>query len=361
MTSEISFSMKRTQQGFVLVATLWVLAALTLFVGYFSVVIDKVQNQAYELKQKVQADLQIRATEATVLYLAATKAMSYAGLKIDNEEVVSLVNPLDGKNVLLARGNEIRLDGRLYSGVGESLFGLQDAGSLISLRGEDYIRLERLLEQNGLARGQSVKLVSRLRDYMDRDKLLHVDGAEEGDYLNRGKIPPTNRHLVSPRQINNVLGWEEPQVRAVMAKVLPELTIYVGGRNNFNSMTIAGMRTLGIVGIDEQSIQKILAARTSNSFNSLSQVNLVTGTLLPVDQLSSPLFPSRYLRLVIKSAHRRQSEWVGITLTPNSTLAPWQIDYRFVVEEQTNIDNLDESNGDNARENPTDSASVLFR
>ncbi len=322
------------QDGFVLVAVLWVLVMMTLFVGYFSDLVSQSQNQAYLLREDLQFELDRQATLATITYLSTTRSMSYAGLRVDVPDTPA-GNPVFGADPFMQDGSELRLDGRWYRGIGDVRFALQDAGSLISLRGQGGPRLDRLLENLGVEGTQRNRLIANLVDYQDRDHLESLNGAEERDYRLSGKLPPLNRFIVSPVQIVNVLGWETQFEGGKLYELLKEVTVYVADRQNFNTMTPAGMRTIGLEGMDSNAIEKIIERRKAGSFRTVSEVNQLTGTLVPGDPFSSPLLPSRHIRVVFQRGERAQEEWIGLTLTPDSRIKPWQIDYDLVLNTST--------------------------
>ncbi len=345
--------MRYQSDGFVLVATLWVLAAMTLFVAYFSTVVAESQAQAITIRQQLQSNLDQQATIATLLYLSSTRPMNYAGLTTEQYSRPQNINPLTGQAPFVPNGNEIRLDGRGYHGVGQVIFRLQDAGSLISLRGENFRRLERLLEDLGVERQKRQKLIANLKDYSDRDNLVNLNGAELREYDDKGLIRPLNRFLVSPMQLLNVIDWNNELNEKQLSALMHEVSVYPGSRQNFNTMTKKGMQTLGLEGIDEASISKILENQKDKHFGNLSEVNHLTGTLIPADPMSVQLFPSKFLRLTIVQEGQRQVQWVGITLTPSSRFAPWEIDYSLKREVSFNTTN--------AANNIENSGSALFR
>ena len=71
-----------TQRGFVLVATLWLLAIMTIGAAFFAAWTEKAVRLAGDLQAGIQADIDMRSTEATVLYLLGTQRMTLAGLTL---------------------------------------------------------------------------------------------------------------------------------------------------------------------------------------------------------------------------------------------------------------------------------------
>ena len=158
----------------------------------------------------------------------------------------------------------------------------------------------------------------------------------------------------------NIGGWEELITAKQFNKLLYEVSIYIGNRENFNTMTENGMRTLGA--IDEDVISRLIKDREKTVFKSLSEVNRAAGSIIPADPLLLANIPSHYLRMILWSQASGQQQWIGITLTPRSMLAPWEIDYRFNVNRDISNPALKGSNdSDNATMAATSPSSTLLR
>ena len=64
------------REGFILAATLWALVALTIVAAYIDGFTETNVDNAHRTKLMLQAELDRRSTEATLLYLLATNRMS---------------------------------------------------------------------------------------------------------------------------------------------------------------------------------------------------------------------------------------------------------------------------------------------
>ena len=95
---------RRDERGFVLVATLWALAALAVLAAYIDGVVASDVRDAIDAKRALQAEIDRRSTEATVLYLLATGRMNHRGLVL--EEVQQFADSL-GEDELRARLKEV--------------------------------------------------------------------------------------------------------------------------------------------------------------------------------------------------------------------------------------------------------------
>ena len=313
--------------GFVLVAVIWVLAALGLVVSFLGVQLEQMQNQSIAMESRRIEAFDRLSVESIVLYLASTRTASYRGLHTDIYTVPSPKSTAfqlsDGS---IQRGDEIELDGSQYKVRGGLLLSVQDAGSLISLRADQPDRLQKLLQAYGLSSSDIQRLQATLADYIDRDDSESLNGAERRDYERLSLVPPTNRFLVSPGQVRNILEWS--RLIDEMPGFFEEVTIYVADQENYNTMT---RKALEIFYFQDSDVDRVLNYRMGTAFTQLSEVLEVTGALFDRDSLAVTFFPSQYMILKIEDPDGIVGERIGVTLTPNSNLAPWQVDYRVAI------------------------------
>ena len=225
-----------------------------------------------------------------------------------------------------------------------------------------------------------------LRDYIDQDDVSGVDGGEKETYQEPGAAPPTNRFLSSPMQLLNVATWDDAFARQDLYRFLEEVTIYVADRQNPNTMTQIGMQT--VLRLDEQTAAEIVNQRDVKAITDMSKFSRETGIRMRPEYAT--LVPSRHFRLSLwnKDTHLKYEDsrnedaqywdtqyedtygdiqledthlnledthlqledthleyegtnqtWIGISLTPGSPLAPWEIGYRMKVEPPDGLEN----------------------
>ena len=375
----------KSQSGFVLPGTLAVLVVLTIFVGFFAAEVAVIKDRTLALQQDRTSMLERQAAESTILYMLATRPVSYAGLTVDPHEPGSGFDALDpfSYDPYWIRGKEIKLNGTPYKAFTSTHFTLQDTGSLISLRIENSTTLDRLLWHQGVDRPARVRMLGMLRDYIDQDDVSGVDGGEKETYQEPGAAPPTNRFLSSPMQLLNVATWDDAFARQDLYRFLEEVTIYVADRQNPNTMTQTGMQT--VLRLDEQTAAEIVNQRDVKAITDMSKFSRETGIRMRPGYAT--LVPSRHFRLSLwnKDTHLEYEDsrnedaqywdtqyedtygdthpqtrrtywnmqledthleyegtnqtWIGISLTPNSPLAPWEIGYRMKVEPPDGLEN----------------------
>jgi hypothetical protein len=323
------------QQGFVLVTSIWVLAALVLFVSFIAIATEKVIADTQQVRLSVQSMLDRRATESTVLYLLATQPVTRGGLTVtpaslQDNELESNGFEFAGGDPFEPTGKEIRLDAKAYAGIGDVLFSLRETSASISLRANransrEYLR--HVLRSYGLSRDEITQLVDRLRDYVDRDSEPSINGMEAAGYKAAGYQRPTNRFLSSPTQLKNVPGWSDA-LGDNFEHFLDLVTIDAGNRPNFNT---AHPEAMIVYGLNTDAVQKVVGYREQGVFKTLADVNKVTGHLVPIDPLEFTSVPGDFVRLILRDRSSGQAHWIGIKLTPRVGNAPFKIAYRVAI------------------------------
>ena len=221
--------------GFILVATLWVLAGLALLAAYVDSVVSANVEQAIRIKDGIDEDLDRRSTEATLLYLLATNRTNYRGLLLEQEQrFTDLIDePLSGGG-----DGELWANGEAYQGLGEWRFSLQDEFGLVSVNEPQTWLFRALLKRFGVEAPNRARLVARILDYIDVNHLLTLNGAEQWDYRRRRLPPPPNWIMATPAEIRRVIGFDaliDPQQWRLLK---PLLTARPPAGYNFNTMPL---------------------------------------------------------------------------------------------------------------------------
>lgn len=300
------------QRGFVLIAVLGMIMLLTLIASFVASYAEQRLNQTLALRSAWQSQLDQQATLATVQFLMATHDRTYGGWALPEQT--------------------LRVDGRPYQGVNQTVFAAQDEGSLLSLLDPDRMRWQNLLQNEGLSASQAEQFLDQLEDYTDQDDLRRLNGATALDYTQAGLEPPPQRYMISPGQVFNLLNAQvnAEQWQPLLYKILPLITTRSGNLLNLSTAPKAVLATLP--GTDSELWEALVAERTQQGpFTSFSDANQRLGRILPLDEMNVPSIPTSFVRVQLwpKADACRQSTWIGLTLTPTSTRAPWEIDYVF--------------------------------
>ena len=314
-------------EGFVLVATLWVLAALAVLAAYIDGVVASDVERAVKARSWLESELGRRSTEATLLYLLSTGRTNHRGLILEEEQRFSDDLPLDRR--LPDHGDgELRMTGEVYAGPGGTRFSVQDEGGLVSVNAPRFPMFAAVLAHAGIAGPDIERIVARVEDYIDKDDTLTLNGAERHDYLQRGEAPPLNWIMSSPVELSKVLGVGEMLTRDEWRRLWPVLTMRPVFGYNFNTMPPEVLAA--VLGLDERGVREVLEEREKRPIYRLTTLALLTGRHLDIDEMEIRIAPSRYLRISIR--HEGDGAWLltGIVLTPRGETVPWRKDYRYL-------------------------------
>src|SRR5690606_19534452 len=175
----------RRQQGFILAVTLWLLAGIAVVVGLMTWWAQEQVRGATVGRDRVEDQVAMLSTAQTVIYLAATRDMTIAGIPTtplaDDERSMRLLGEFGG----LVRdpvGGEIAADGSVYAGVGGTRFAVQDEAGLFPVVAPSDQQVDAFLAHLGVGRELIPQLRDALLDYMDGDDLRRLNGAESREY-----------------------------------------------------------------------------------------------------------------------------------------------------------------------------------
>ena len=94
-------SAARDQAGFVLVAVLAMLVILSLLAGTIGAVTQRLRDDELQRQRQLEDEIAMASTRATVLYLLLTQRMTFAGLTVDDQVVLSVDQQVEARG-----GNE---------------------------------------------------------------------------------------------------------------------------------------------------------------------------------------------------------------------------------------------------------------
>ena len=316
----------RSSEGFVLVATLWVLAVLAVLAAYIDGVVAPEIERAAMIRRGLESELDRRSTEATLIYLFTTGRMSYRGLVLEEEQRFSDLL-LEGEYLPDHGDGEIGMAGEVYHGLGTSRFSVQDEGGLVSVNAPESPLFAALLAQAGVAAPDIETVVARTGDYIDKDSDLGLNGAEHSDYRQAGAPPPANWIMSSPQELVKVLGVDELLSPAEWRRLWPLLTVRPVFGYNFNTMRPEVLAA--VPGLDEQGARNVLEERAKRRIARLTQIAMLSGGHLVIEEMELRTLPSRFPRIAIWHEGSGSRILTGLALTPLGESAPWRKDYRY--------------------------------
>lgn len=300
-------------RGFILAAVLWALAALAVLAAYIDDTVAAQTARAQEDKRLLQDELDARGTEATLLYLMATRRLSHRGLALEAE-----ANQDAG---------EIHYTGAAYAGLGRTRFAIFDEGSLASVNAPRSGMLPNVLRGVGVSPLNVRRLMPRVADYVDLDSAVQVNGAERLDYAHRRLPPPADWPMASPLELRRVHGLTDVLSETQWRALRPLLTARYPFAYNFNTMHPDVVAAA--LNVDRRSIDNLLAAREARPLTSLHEVAQLAGTYPDIDPSLLAWHPSASLKIATWQPGSGQRSVLGILITPGAEFAPWRKEYRY--------------------------------
>ncbi len=310
-------------EGFVLVATLWVLAGLAVLAAYIDGMVAADVERARLYRQSIQDELHRRGTEATLLYLFSTGRLSHRGLVL--EEKQRFLKSFDDPDLPPGDG-ELTMAGETYAGLGRMRFSLQDERGLAPVNIPNSPVLSSVLERAGVAPADIARILPRIRDYIDVDHQLSLNGAERFDYLQQGLPPPANWFLAGPMELKKVLGVGQLISPTQWRALSPLLSTRGAGEYNFNTMQPQVLAAL--LRLDRSGVRAVLQARAERPITRPGQIAMLTGKFPRIDEELIVMYPSSYVRIAIWPAGGARQSVAGFSFILGDLL-PWRTEYRY--------------------------------
>lgn len=335
------------QQGFILAATLWVIAFITVAGAYLAQWAGEARQQIASQQQNMQAEIDYQGTLSTFLYLINTQYVNQYGvilmeLSAEQKEALAFGT---GMGLKASEGNYLKLYDQAYQGMGDVIFSVQDESGLIPCNISEPFHLKYLLGLFGLPLTTRDDAIAKLLDYADLDSLHRINGAEEQQYKQQGKQPPANRALLTSWEMQNILDWDKyPEL---WQNNLPRLTsVSWGDWPNFNVAPNQVLQTS--MGITREDAEKIIQARDELPITDLGQLYQIIGKVLTIDVLSFSSIPSNFFRVTLWHPQTGRAREIHLELHPRilakdyslKTTRPWSVDYQLDIAktaEQQNV------------------------
>jgi type II secretory pathway component PulK len=324
-----------SQQGFILAATLWILAIVTLAAGFFSLWTQEIVAIAQARQTELQGQIDMHSTQSAVFYLLASQRFTMAGVTLPEKPTsLDFEKPITRKFAgfdgfsILPIGGELGLDDRVYFGYGHTYFALQDSGGLIHLNYPSGQMLSRLLGLVGVQPELREPLIAKLIDYIDIDNLHQLNGAEIYHYQKRNAPPPTNHPLISPLEVQRILDWNE-QLNPLQLQLFGQMTTTSGMRYALypNVNTAPAMVLQSVYGMDAETAERLIQARQIIPLTSFSAASAVAGFPIGVDEENAIIFPQPILRLTLWYQGSQRMRQICFKLTHDADgKKPWQIE-----------------------------------
>lgn len=324
-----SFSHQRSQQGFILAATLWTLAIMFIVVGIFHSYVQQKLQVGMQAKANLQHRLDRHSTEQTLLYFIGSSRMTRSGMTFSQQLDEEFITE-EGMLISDAVGDELTLDGAVYRGIGETRFAVQELSGLVAINVPNPLDLAAIIDKYDANPVVRTQLISRLQDYIDANELVSLSGAERNDYA-RLQLPlPTNDYLRSEAELFRVMGWGDwlnshPQVDW-------QAWFSVRRDSVMNLNTMPKTLLMNYLGLSEELADQLVLERKANPFRNVADFVLRTNLPMNLDDDKYRFFPSNELRISLWNKGGGQAQVISLQLTPNGLYGPWLVNYEYSVQ-----------------------------
>ena len=325
----VSRSMRNT--GFALLMVLGALVVLTLLAGATATTVARLREAAIHQRAQLLGTIDAYSTQQTVLFMLATQRMTFGGLTVNNAMVLNAQDQaMQGKPGLpefsfALVGNELRMDGAMYRGVGQADFALQDDRGRLSPNWAVPGMMQGLMRELKVPLDDRGKLTDRLRDYQDSGDLPLLNGAKAPEYAARKLPPPPDRPLLTPYELLRVMSWGKYLAPWSDSAITRNLT---AARNVSININTASLQVLEAVpGVTPEQARRVLAMRALAPLNSFPEAQALLPSIPPDSGLLS-LYPGNSGTLEIWPGEGSAGWLIHYTLTPfENDGSPWRIDY----------------------------------
>ncbi|MBS0226983.1 MAG: general secretion pathway protein GspK [Proteobacteria bacterium] len=278
------------------------------------------------LQDEADDAIAIHDTAQTLMYIAATRDFTYAGLPtapIDRAEYAKRTLQEFGALNHDPVGGEMALDDQPYRGLGESGFSIQDEAGLLGVNWADPRAAGRLLGIAPEVAGQAPALRDALLDYIDEDDTPLPSGGERSAYVALGRTGPANHRMMSPRELHSVLGWDRLPT-AQYRHLQQYFTPYYGGAVNLNTAPSAVLATW-LPGCPT-TCEQVLQIRARTPIKTMDDLQRRLGTDQQLMEFGDyRTMPSDVLRITLWGRNGRGVR-MHVRLTPGEDKgAPWAI------------------------------------
>jgi hypothetical protein len=271
-----------------------------------------------------------------IVYAMATRPMTYRGLETGTD--LKRPDPTDIMAVMAADFQStgfVAFDGRAYllASNPDYAIELHDGRGLINLNFATPQLVHRLLSLFDVPEALRNELPDTLADWIDEDDFTRLSGAEKSDYERRNRLVPPNAPLMTPMEVQDVLGWDEvPQLWEADLKSPLFTTCKVSG---FNPNTAPELSLLTYVpGLTPNSAAATVEHRQQSPFQHARAFMDDTGVIVPNEAFFFGVTPGNCVIVDLVNRTTNERTRMSLSLMPMSQNQPWQVDYAFKVPTQ---------------------------
>lgn len=304
----------RAQGGYVLVATLALLAVLAVIAGRLHESVAHFQTQTGNWQAWGEAQVELASARDEVLYFMLRHQLSEWGFGVGPQA--------------------LRVDGRVYrlpSGVRVSV---QDERGLIGLNTFDPEQMRQFLRGRGVDAAEFDRLIDTLDDYTDLDDFRRASGAEKEMYAAAGLPEPRNDFLVSPFELGRVLRWRD------LGWMQPRPSDFFSAhREPWINVNTAPPEVLRAFTFSDVSVKRAMERRELQPFANAGELAMVSGIVLAEDEVFN-FYPGLFYRVRLWMPEQLPALESHIMLTPGWRGAPYRVlEARYVSRDKLSQEN----------------------
>lgn len=207
------------QQGFVMLAVIWVLLAMLAGVALFSHWVHGSLQHAQQRQQQVNAQIAAQSVMSAALYIRLTGQRSAYGTSvpdaqatISEDDFLALFDMDDMGGLVvnhekMSQAQTFPFDNRAWR-YGGLNFVAQDSAGLLGFTDVSHRYVARNLLRQIKANVREQQLIDSYLDYVDEDNQRRMSGAEAFDYRLQQRAEPLNGALRTPLQLRDVMHWD---------------------------------------------------------------------------------------------------------------------------------------------------------
>jgi general secretion pathway protein K len=272
------------------------LAAVILSLGLsFNWLVKEHIRSSEGLRYKAEAIIKARSAYDTLIYLMLTGQVTENKIMIAQGGITDLKSiPLDGSEVMISDGVFVRA---------------QDSNGQLSLTTQNPDALQRLVS-NETDPARAAIFMDSFQDWIDRDDLARVNGAESPYYRSHGfPYTPRNYDLQYMEELALIRGIDAELYK----RISPSLTILPN--TGFNPNTAGDSVLKAFLSIDDSKVAKIKSYVAKKTIKTMPELVALTGKMFYQAQSEGWFMPSSYLDIVVRTGSPRNLYKISAGLT----------------------------------------------
>lgn len=329
---------RQDARGFALLTVIATIVVLTLLSSAITLTVDRLRATSAAQQEALNGEIAAYSTRSTILFMLGTQRMTYGGLTVNQvivrtpqeQSMQMLANPAnvaDTNTISFAPvGDELRLDGTLYRGLGDSYFALQDDRGRFSINWAVPGMMQGLMHALRVPLDERGRLLDALRNYQERRAPGDFVTAAGSDGTSQIGTDSLAHHvLLTPFQLLSIPAWRPYLEHWSNQHIGRRLSVTRSVSINVNTASAFVMQTLP--GVESAQAKRVIALRGENPLASESMAYALLPSI-PDGSGLLMLYPSNSGTLICWSTRDQPAMQVHYTLTPFELHGkPWRIDY----------------------------------